>query len=62
MAKGGKIQGLSEAVDALGRELVKTKTQLEIVEGTLKEDGKRIEGARRGVTDVSHSLGPADRY
>ena len=52
MAKGGKIQGLAEAVNALERELVKTKTQLEIIEGTLKDDAKRVEASKTAVQEV----------
>jgi structural maintenance of chromosome 2 len=52
MAKGGKIKGLTEAVNALERELVKTKTQLEIKVGTLSEDAKRVDAAKKGVKDV----------
>lgn len=56
MAKGGKIKGLTEAVNALERELVKTKTQLEIIEGTLRDDAKRVEGARTTVEEVCERL------
>jgi len=54
MAKGGKVQALTEAVNALVREMVKTKTQLEIREGTLKDDAKRVEAAKKAVKEVSH--------
>ena len=53
MAKGGKIQALTDAVNALERELVKTKTQVEIFEGTVKDEAGRVEAAKKGVTDVS---------
>ena len=52
MAKGGKVQALTEAVNLLERELVKTKTQLEIKVGTVGDDAKRVEVAKRAVTDV----------
>lgn len=54
-AKGGKIQGLTEAVNNLERELVKIKTQIEITESTLKDDAKRVEGAKKTVGEVSNS-------
>ncbi|KAK1922323.1 RecF/RecN/SMC [Papiliotrema laurentii] len=56
MAKGGKIQGLAEAVNALERELVKTKTQLEIIEGTLKDDAKRVEASKTAVQELATSI------
>lgn len=56
MAKGGKIQALTDAVNALERELVKTKTQVEIFEGTVKDEAGRVETAKKGATDVSGIL------
>jgi hypothetical protein len=53
MAKGGKVQALTDAVNSLERELVKTKTQLEIKEGSLSEDKKRVDAAKKAVKDVS---------
>ena len=53
MAKGGKVQALTEAVNALEKELVKTKTQLEISEGTVKDDAKRVEAAKKATKEVS---------
>jgi structural maintenance of chromosome 2 len=44
---------LTDAVNSLERELVKTKTQLEIKESTLSDDGKRVEAAKKAVKDVS---------
>ena len=52
MAKGGKVQGLTDAVNTLERELVKTKTQLEIKVGILRDDAKRMDVSKRAVTDV----------
>ena len=52
MAKGGKVQGLTDAVNTLEREMVKTKTQLEIKVGTLSDEAKRVEALKRAVTDV----------
>jgi structural maintenance of chromosome 2 len=52
MAKGGKVQALTEAVNNLERELVKTKTQLEIKVGTVGEDSKRVESAKQAVKEV----------
>ncbi|RSH76747.1 Structural maintenance of chromosomes protein 2 [Apiotrichum porosum] len=56
MAKGGKVQALTDAVNNLERELVKVKTQLEIKESTVADDSKRVESAKRGVKDVEDSL------
>ena len=56
MAKGGKVQALTEAVNSLERELVKTKTQLEIKVGTAGDDAKRVEVAKKTVTDVGIHL------
>jgi len=53
LAKGGKVQALTEAVNELERELVKVKTQLEIKEGIVADDAKRVESAKRNVKDVS---------
>ncbi|ORX40472.1 P-loop containing nucleoside triphosphate hydrolase protein [Kockovaella imperatae] len=55
-AKGGKIQTLTEAVNALDRELVKTKTQLEIIESTMKDDSKRVDTAKKAVKDLAKSI------
>ena len=52
-AKVGKIQSLTDAVNTLDRELVKTKTQLEIIQGTLKDDSTRVDSAKKAVKDVS---------
>lgn len=52
LAKGGKVQALTEAVNALEKELVKTKTQLDISEGTVKDEGKRVEAAKKAVKEV----------
>ncbi|OCF77510.1 nuclear condensin complex protein [Kwoniella mangroviensis CBS 8886] len=57
MAKGGKISDLSDAVNDLDRELVKVKTQIEIIEGTLKDDVKRVDGAKKAVKETEKSLG-----
>lgn len=53
LAKGGKVQHLTEAVNELERELVKVKTQLEIKESTVADDAKRVEAAKKSVKDVS---------
>ena len=52
MAKGGKAQGLGEAVNTLEREIVKVKTQLEITETTLSDDAQRVDSAKTAVKDV----------
>jgi structural maintenance of chromosome 2 len=54
MAKGGKIKSLTEAVNALERELVKVKTQLEIKVGVLGDDSKRVDGAKKSLREVCH--------
>ncbi len=59
MAKGGKVQAMTDAVNALERELVKVKTQLEIKVSTLSEDSKRVDGARKAVEEVGHLSGPS---
>lgn len=46
------MKGLTEAVNALERELVKTKTQLEIKVGTLSDDVKRVDATQKGVKEV----------
>ncbi|ODO05464.1 hypothetical protein I350_04514 [Cryptococcus amylolentus CBS 6273] len=56
MAKGGKIQGLADAVNNLERELVKIKTQIEITEGTMKDDEKRVVSAKKNADDLSKNL------
>ncbi|RSH91525.1 Structural maintenance of chromosomes protein 2 [Saitozyma podzolica] len=56
MAKGGKVQALTDAVNSLERELVKTKTQLEIKEGSLSEDKKRVDAAKKAVKDLEKGL------
>lgn len=53
MAKGGKLQASTETVNALERELVKVKTQLEIKVGTLGDDQKRVTAAKTSVQEVS---------
>ncbi|WVR09681.1 hypothetical protein IAU60_006756 [Kwoniella sp. DSM 27419] len=56
MNKGGKISALTDAVNNLERELVKVKTQIEIKEGTLNEDAKRVDGAKKAVQETENSL------
>ncbi|WWC91996.1 uncharacterized protein L201_006950 [Kwoniella dendrophila CBS 6074] len=56
MAKGGKVSALTDAVNSLDRELVKVKTQIEITEGTLKDDVKRVDGAKKAVKETEKSL------
>lgn len=53
MAKGGKMQALTDAFNELERELVKVKAQLELHESTVSEDTKRVETAKRAIKDVS---------
>lgn len=47
------MQALTEAVNALEKELVKTKTQLEISAGSVKDDAKRVDAAKKAVKEVS---------
>ncbi|KAK4685777.1 structural maintenance of chromosome 2, partial [Tremellales sp. Uapishka_1] len=54
--KGGKVQKMTDAVNNLERELVKVKTQLEIKVGTMSEDAKRVEAAKRGVKELQASI------
>ncbi|WWC72293.1 uncharacterized protein I206_106255 [Kwoniella pini CBS 10737] len=56
MAKGGKVSALTDAVNNLDRELVKVKTQIEILEGTLKDDVNRLEGAKKTVQETEKTL------
>jgi structural maintenance of chromosome 2 len=56
MEKGGKVQALTEAVNALERELVKVKTQLEIKDGIVADDAKRVDAAKKGVKDVEDAI------
>ena len=46
------MKGLTEAVNSLETEMVKTKTQLEIKIGTLNDDGRRVEASQKGVKEV----------
>lgn len=48
---------MTDAVNALERELVKTKTQLEIKVGTLSDDAKRVDAAKKAAKEVSQSIG-----
>ncbi|ORY22381.1 RecF/RecN/SMC [Naematelia encephala] len=56
MAKGGKVQALTDAVNALERELVKTKTQIEIKESSVNDDAKRVDGAKKAVKELAQSI------
>ncbi|KAK8853473.1 hypothetical protein IAR55_004180 [Kwoniella newhampshirensis] len=56
MAKGGKVQGLTDAVNTLERELVKVKTQIEIKEGTLSDDVNRVDAAKKAVKELAEAL------
>nr|ODN92186.1 nuclear condensin complex protein [Cryptococcus depauperatus CBS 7855] len=56
MAKGSKIQGLTDTANRLERELVKVKTQIEITESTLKEDEKRVTAAKLTVDESIKAL------
>ncbi|KAL7424509.1 Structural maintenance of chromosomes protein 2 [Cryptotrichosporon argae] len=56
MAKGGKAQALTDAVNELERELVKVKTQLEIKDGTAKDDAARVQAAKKAVKDLEMAI------
>ena len=43
---------MTEAVNALEKELVKTKTQLDISESGVKDDVKRVAEAHKNVKEV----------
>ena len=53
MAKGGKVQALTDLVSKLDNELAKVKTQIENTSSTLSDDIKRVEEAKASVKDVS---------
>jgi len=53
LAKGGKVQALTELVNKLDNELAKVKTQLENTSGTLSDDSKHVEEAKKAVKEVS---------
>jgi structural maintenance of chromosome 2 len=53
MAKGGKVQALTDLVNKLDNELAKVKTQLENTSGTLADDSKTVAEAKRSVKEVS---------
>jgi len=53
LAKGGKVQALTELVNKLDNELAKVKTQLENTSGTLADDSKHVEEAKKAVKEVS---------
>lgn len=55
LAKGGKVQALTDLVNKLDNELAKVKTQLENTSGTLKDDSKNVEEAKKAVKEVSRS-------
>ena len=52
MAKGGKVQALTDLVSKLDNELAKVKTQIENTSSTLSDDAKRVEEAKASVKDV----------
>jgi len=53
LAKGGKVQALTDLVNKLDNELAKVKTQLENTSGTLKDDSKHVEEAKKAVKEVN---------
>jgi len=53
LAKGGKVQALTDLVNKLDNELAKVKTQLENTSGTLADDSKHVEEAKKAVKEVS---------
>jgi archaellum component FlaC len=53
MAKGGKVQALTDLVNKLDNELAKVKTQLENTSGTLADDSKTVAEAKKSVKEVS---------
>ena len=57
MAKGGKVQHLTDLVSKLDNELAKVKTQIVNTRSTLSDDAKRVEEAKASVKDVSAPLG-----
>jgi capsule polysaccharide export protein KpsE/RkpR len=53
LAKGGKVQALTDLVNKLDNELAKVKTQLENTSGTLADDSKHVEEAKKAIKEVS---------
>ena len=47
------MQALTELVNKLDNELAKVKTQLENTSGTLADDSKHVEEAKKAVKEVS---------
>jgi archaellum component FlaC len=47
------VQALTELVNKLDNELAKVKTQLENTSGTLADDSKHVEEAKKAVKEVS---------
>lgn len=61
MAKGGKVQALTDLVSKLDNELAKVKTQIENTSSTLSDDAKRVAEAKASVKDVSHAWQASDQ-
>jgi hypothetical protein len=47
------VQALTDLVNKLDNELAKVKTQLENTSGTLADDSKHVEEAKKAVKEVS---------
>ena len=52
MAKGGKIGLLEDQQKELAKELAKDKTRIEIIEGTVEEEKKKVVELEAGAKDV----------
>lgn len=53
LAKGGKLKALEEELSNFVKELTKLATQAEIKEGTITDEGKKVDGLQRALEQVS---------
>lgn len=56
LAKGGKLKALEEELSTFVKELTKLATQAEIKEGTIADEGKKVDGLHRALEEVRISL------
>ena len=55
LKKGGKFKKLEEAVNELGKKLAKLRTQVEIKNGTIKDEEGKIAASERDLEQVGKS-------
>ena len=57
LAKGGKLKALEEELSSYVKELARLGTQVEIKEGTIADEQKKVKTLEQSLKEVRHPLG-----